>query len=349
MFDVPCGPLALTDKIGNGAFGTVYRSNMHGRVCAIKRVPQNESFCDREIDICRILATGNSPNIVEVLGVFITHGHKRVMHLVMEYLPYSLRDILSCLRRREMRMKKSHLQCYMFQLARALSFIHAQNILHRDMKPENVLVDPATKVLKLADFGSAKQVQPGMKNTTYICSRFYRAPELILDRDLYGPPIDMWSYACILAEIAVGSPFFCGEDSVSQLVAIIRVRGSFAAADTDTMNAVPGNELAAFAFPERAPKPWPRALEVTLNGARVQTSFGSQYEHVLDSILRWQPRSRLTAAQVLAHPFFDDLRRPLAQEGPSAATMPPALFDFTSEEGQVVGVLMPQVLGKGCA
>ena len=91
-----------------------------------------------------------------------------------------------------------------FQLSRALAYMHCHGILHRDLKPDNCLVCPDSLLLKLADFGSAKQIQPNKKNITYICSRYYRAPELILDRDMYGPPIDMWSFGCILAELAVG-------------------------------------------------------------------------------------------------------------------------------------------------
>merc|ERR1712224_316354 len=174
----------------------------------------------------------------------------------------------------------------------------------------------------MGDFGSAKRILPGRRNTTYICSRFYRAPELILDRDQYGPAIDIWSYGCILTELAVGCPFFAGEDNASQLVQIMRVLGSITRADTDAM-AASGNQLASFSFPPRSRKPWPGALTVKLpTGKNVRTSFGSLYEDLLDGLLQWQPSSRLTSQQILVHPFFDELKATSAHRD----ALPPQIF-----------------------
>ena len=149
------------------------------------------------------------------------------------------------------------------------------------------MINADTNQLKLADFGSAKQLVPGRANVTYICSRFYRAPELILDRDLYGPETDIWAYGCILAELAMGFPFFVGEDNISQLVEITRVLGSITMADTDCMPAMPSKSLGDFKFPPRKGKPWAQALAIQLQNHRiVQTSFGRSFEGLLDGLLR---------------------------------------------------------------
>ena len=110
-----------------------------------------------------------------------------------------LRNLLSTLSNRKWRIKENHARVYMFQLASALQCVHHYNIVHRDVKPENILINTKTRQLKLGDFGSAKELVPGNTNCTYICSRYYRAPECILDRDLYGFEMDMWSYRCVLA------------------------------------------------------------------------------------------------------------------------------------------------------
>ena len=92
----------------------------------------------------------------------------------------------------------------MYQLARALVQLHALGIAHRDIKPTNVLFDPGSLRAALCDFGSAKQLVVGEPNVAYICSRYYRAPELVLGSTVYGQKIDIWSYGCILAEILLG-------------------------------------------------------------------------------------------------------------------------------------------------
>ena len=336
IFDVPFQPLPFEKKLGAGAFGTVFRSHTpSGCVVAIKRVVEDKSHVNREAEVCKMLAEGNHPNIIEVKGIYFTEDQQgeRAMNLVLEYVSKSMQTVLLFLSKRKMRMKPLHVKMYMFQLARALLFLHQNDILHRDLKPDNILINPEMHELKLADFGSAKKIVPGRTNVTYICSRFYRAPELILDRDLYSPAIDIWAYGCILAEVAVGCPFFIGEDNVSQLVEIMKVLGTITPTDVDSMAASPGNELGAFCFPPRGCKPWPQALTVKLSSGRMaQTSFGGIYESLLNRLIQWRPSRRLSAQQILAHPFFDELK---ASSGQCEA-LPLKLFMYTDEELAVI-------------
>jgi glycogen synthase kinase 3 beta len=95
--------------------------------------------------------------------------------------------------------------------------------LCRDIKPHNLLVDPVRHVLKLCDFGSAKAFVKGEPNVAYICSRFYRAPELIFGSTDYNTAIDVWSFGCVFAELLIGAPLFPGSSGVDQLVEIIKV------------------------------------------------------------------------------------------------------------------------------
>ncbi len=110
----------------------------------------------------------------------------------------------------------------MYQLFRSLAYIHSMGICHRDIKPQNLLLDPESAVLKLCDFGSAKQLVKGELNVSYICSRYYRAPELIFGATDYTCNIDIWSAGCVLAELLLGQPIFPGDSGVDQLVEIIK-------------------------------------------------------------------------------------------------------------------------------
>ena len=171
IFDVPCPPLPLGKKLGVGAFGAVFRSRMpSGCVVAIKQVVDDGRHASREVEVCKMLAAGKHPNIVEVKGVYFEAdrqgGTMRSLNLVLEYVPRTMRCVLSFLSKRNMRMKVSRVQIYMFQLARALLFLHQNGILHRDVKPENILTNPGTHKLKLADFGSAQKIGTGRRSAT---------------------------------------------------------------------------------------------------------------------------------------------------------------------------------------
>jgi serine/threonine protein kinase len=132
------------------------------------------------------------------------------------------------------------IKIFLFQLARALAFMHAHHVCHRDLKPANVLVDPDTGRLQLCDFGSAKQIlSPTQeKNVSYICSRYYRAPELLFGALHYGCEVDMWSFGCLLAELLreSGRPLFRGCTSVDQMAELFKVMGAPSTREMYAMN-----------------------------------------------------------------------------------------------------------------
>lgn len=115
---------------------------------------------------------------------------------------------------------------YAYQLLRSVGYISQKDICHRDIKPHNILVNPITNRLILCDFGSAKRLIKGEPNIAYICSRCYRAPELIFGATEYSSQIDVWSAGCCIAELFNGEPLFLGESAVDQLVEIIKVLGT---------------------------------------------------------------------------------------------------------------------------
>ncbi|AYU78743.1 protein kinase, putative [Leishmania donovani] len=128
----------------------------------------------------------------------------------------------------------------LFQLARALAFMHVRHVCHRDLKPANVLVDPDTGRVQVCDFGSAKQIaRPAEeKNVSYICSRYYRAPELLFGALHYGCAVDMWSFGCIAAELLreSGKPLFRGCTSIDQMAELFKVLGAPSKREMYAMN-----------------------------------------------------------------------------------------------------------------
>jgi glycogen synthase kinase 3 beta len=217
----------------------------------------------------------------------------------------------------------------MYQLARALAHIHGMGICHRDIKPQNLLVDPARQVLKLCDFGSAKLLIPGELNVAYICSRFYRAPELVFGSSDYSTAIDVWSFGCVLAELLLGSPLFPGSTGVDQLVEIIKVLGTPTKEELKSMNP----NYQEFKFPQIRAHPW----ESMFPGSAPEAV------NLVGRLLTYIPNQRFKAIEACGHEFFDQLRDPtcsfnlettaeLVPENSTVHVNSVEMFEFTDEE-----------------
>eukprot|EP01098_Paradermamoeba_levis_P012229 TRINITY_DN5306_c0_g1_i1.p1 TRINITY_DN5306_c0_g1~~TRINITY_DN5306_c0_g1_i1.p1 ORF type:complete len:325 (+),score=82.81 TRINITY_DN5306_c0_g1_i1:118-1092(+) len=223
------GVCYMADRIiGNGSFGVVFLASVVGcgEVVAIKKVLQDKRFKNRELQIMKML---NHPNIIALKNNFFTNGEKSdelYLNLVLEYMPDTVYRVARNYSKMKQPMPYIYVKLYIYQLCSALGYLHSQGICHRDIKPQNLLLDPQTGILKLCDFGSAKMLVPGEQNVSYICSRYYRAPELIFGSQYYSTAIDIWSLGCVLAELLLGQPLFPGESGVDQLVEIIKVLGT---------------------------------------------------------------------------------------------------------------------------
>jgi glycogen synthase kinase 3 beta len=214
--------------IGHGSFGAVFLAKVveTDEIVAIKKVLQDKRFKNRELQIMRQLMKQPHPYIVTLKHHFVSKGSKSddvYLNLVLEYIPETIYSVAKYFSRRKEYMPIFSVKVYMYQLSRALAHIHGMGICHRDIKPHNLLVDPVRHVLKLCDFGSAKAFVKGEPNVAYICSRFYRAPELVFGATDYTTAIDVWSEGCVFAELLIGSPIFPGSSGVDQLVEIIKV------------------------------------------------------------------------------------------------------------------------------
>jgi glycogen synthase kinase 3 beta len=271
-------------------------------------------------------------------------------------------------------------------LARSLAYIHAQNICHRDIKPQNLLVDPSTATVKLCDFGSAKYLIKGESNVAYICSRYYRAPELILTATEYTTAIgipkslvvpftllftitDIWSMGCVMAEMMLGVPLFPGNTGIDQMVEIIQVLGTPTREELFAMNP----KYPSSNFPKICARPWKTVFlffisvfffsfffSFFLSISHTHLLFENQIFRasttpeaidLLSKILTYDPTKRLDAVQVMAHPFFDELRKYATSTNkvvlPSKKPFP-QLLNFTSEELGLAAKfdVLDKILGK---
>ena len=119
----------------------------------------------------------------------------------MDYIPDTAYRVMKQYLKMKQMVPNLLVKLYSYQLLRSIAYIHAKGICHRDIKPQNILVDTGSHILKLCDFGSAKQLVRGEPNVSYICSRYYRAPELILMEKDYGKEVDIWSTGIIFGEL----------------------------------------------------------------------------------------------------------------------------------------------------
>lgn len=214
--------------VGNGSFGVVFQTKLSpsGEDAAIKRVLQDKRFkvrirtlrraagaCadtwvqNRELQIMRIV---RHPNIVELKAFYYSNGDRVrdldnmmgvqtalmeaqkdevYLNLVLEYVPETVYRASRHFNKLKTTMPILEIKLYIYQLFRSLAYIHSQGICHRDIKPQNLLLDPSTGILKLCDFGSAKILVENEPNVSYICSRYYRAPELIFGATNYTTKI----------------------------------------------------------------------------------------------------------------------------------------------------------------
>jgi serine/threonine protein kinase len=309
--------------IGNGSFGVVFLAKVYetGECVAIKKVLQDKRFKNRELQIMRML---KHQNVVEMKHCFYSNGDKSpdelYLNLVLEFVPDTVYRFCCQYTKNGTYVPLIYVKLFTYQLCRALSYIHSQNICHRDIKPQNLLIDPVTGILKLCDFGSAKQLIKGEPNVSYICSRYYRAPELIFGSQKYTTAIDIWSLGCVLGELLIGQPLFHGETSVDQLVEIIRVLGTPTRQEVEAMN----KNYTEFKFPQVKPHPWNKVFQDR------KPQPPSEAVDLLQQFLKYSPTERILPLDALAHPFFDELRDPKARL-PNGKPLPP-LFDLDQDE-----------------
>jgi len=308
------------NSVGRGSFGTVYlaEDSEDGGHVAVKCICQNahHRIAMREAEL---LSTVKHPCVVSLLDSFEERGSdgKLALHLVMEYLPQNLHQKIA-----GKPLELGNVRCFSFQLLRALAHLDGMQVCHRDLKPENVLLDHRT--LKLADFGSAKLMGVG-PSSNYICSRWWRAPELVLGTSEYSTSVDWWSCGCVVAEMMFGRPLFRGQSSLGQIYEIMQALGTPSPEDIQAMHPRRGlgriaEQLMKLAKLERAARPWHTLLPAF---AGVPDAL-----QLAEQLLIYMPSARVHPAEALCSSFFTSLPEDDEALGP----LPTVLFSFTEVE-----------------
>ncbi|CAD8102303.1 unnamed protein product [Paramecium primaurelia] len=239
------------------------------------------------------------------------------LNLVMEYVPETLSKMIRQIRKQKQTIPSIQLKLYSYQMLRALLYLQAIGICHRDIKPQNILINLETNVLKICDFGSAKRLVVGEPNIAYICSRYYRAPELIFGATDYTTQIDMWSIGCVIVEMIILEPIFPGESAQDQLLQIIKILGTPTPDIIKQMNPA----KAEVKLPMIKGNPWSKVL--------AKYKPDQLFLDLISQMLTYSPKARIQPIDALLHPYFDDLRK---EEFTKSNIKFPNLFDFNKQE-----------------
>lgn len=285
--------------LGEGTYGKVYKAKCSrtGRSVALKKMKldsEDEGVPSTAIREIALLKELNHENVVALLDVFCSTSK---MILVFEFVE---NDLKKYMRSRTKQLETPTIKSLSFQLCRGIEFCHANRVIHRDLKPQNLLIDLKLR-LKIADFGLARTYTvPVPKYTHEVVTVWYRPLEILLGSALYSVPVDLWSIGCIIAEMATGNPLFSGDSEIDTIFKIFQKLG------TPTIEQWRGlADLPDFkpTFPKWKAKGWE-------NIRNTKAQIGLVGIDLLEKLMVYDPSKRISARKSLQHPFFTDVLVP---------------------------------------
>ncbi|CAA0820443.1 Protein kinase superfamily protein [Striga hermonthica] len=275
-------------EVGNGTFGNVWRAlnKQSGEVVAIKKMKKKYYSWEECINLREVksLRKMNHPNIVKLKEVI---RESDVLYFVFEYMECNLYQLM---KDRGSFFSETEVRNWCFQVFQGLAYMHQRGYFHRDLKPENLLV--SKDKIKIADFGLAREINSQPPFTEYVSTRWYRAPEVLLQSPAYGPPVDMWAMGAIMAELFTLRPLFPGSSEADELYKICCVIGS------PTRNEWTEGLGLATAINYQFPQVAGVHLSALIPGVSQDAI------NLIKSLCSWDPYKRPTSLEVLQHPFL---------------------------------------------
>lgn len=289
---------AKIEKVGEGTYGVVYkaRDTSNNQIVALKKIrleAEDEGVPSTAIREISLLKELKDDNIVKLLD--IVHADQK-LYLVFEFLDVDLKRYIETGNHNRTPITLQIVKKFTHQLTMGLLYCHSHRILHRDLKPQNLLIDKRDN-LKLADFGLARAFGIPMRTYTHeVVTLWYRAPEVLLGSRHYSTAIDMWSVGCIFAEMAMqGQPLFPGDSEIDQIFKIFRILGT------------PNEELwpGVSGLPDYKPT-FPQWSKQDM--VRIVTTLDEAGLDMLRRTLTYDSAKRISAKRALLHPYFADYK-----------------------------------------
>lgn len=283
-------------RLGDGAFGAVcsaFDSTTQSRV-AIKKLylpfytPEHAKRTLREM---RLLKHFSFENVISMLDTFSPDQSLegfRDVYFVTQYMEMDLQKVIA-----KCSLEDSHVKYITLQILRALKYIHSAGVIHRDLTPKNIAINLAETEIRILDFGLARE--KGEQMTGYVTTRWYRAPEIMLNWCHYSNSVDIWSCGCIMAELFIRKPLFPGNCAVSLLRRIMEVCGT---PTSDFMNRIESTD--AKSFIEQEPHCRNRKLSDEF------PEISPLASDLIHKMLEWDPSIRITADEALKHPYLEE-------------------------------------------
>ncbi|KAL6945094.1 Cyclin-dependent kinase catalytic subunit [Hanseniaspora vineae] len=284
------------EKVGEGTYGVVYKAidlRHDDRIVALKKIrleSEDEGVPSTAIREISLLKELNNENIVGLYDIVYSDSHK--LYLVFEFLDLDLKRYMESIPK-DQTLGDKIVKRFMLQMCRGIEYCHAHRILHRDLKPQNLLINKEGN-LKLGDFGLARAFGIPLRAYTHeVVTLWYRSPEILLGGKQYSTGVDIWSMGCIFAEMCNRKPIFSGDSEIDQIFKIFRILGT-------PNDSVWPDVVYLPDFKPTFPK-WRK--QDLINVVKYLDNNGLD---LLQQMLIYDPINRISAKRALQHPYFQE-------------------------------------------